>query len=203
MATDTQASPTATGHGISLYRLTVRQYLKMIDAGVIPEGDRVELLGGVLVDQMTKHTPHNFCVGRLGRILHGLLPTDWIVREEKSLAVGRYWRPEPDIAVVRGPDDLYRARDPRATDVALIVEVAEATYRADRGVKWRKYAAAGIPTYWIVNLAGRQVEVFGDPAGRGRAAAYRQVSAFGEGAEVPVVIGGREVGRVAVSEILP
>ncbi len=184
-------------------RLTVGQYLAMIGAGDSPDEKRVELLDGTLVDQMTKHAPHNFSASQLSDLLRSILPAAWVVREEKSLVLGRYWRPEPDIAVIRGPNDLYRARDPRAADVALLAEVAESSYALDRGRKWRAYAAARIPAYWIVNLPGRQIESFGDPAGRGRSASYRRAEVFGPEAEVPVVIDGREVGRVAVRDVLP
>jgi Uma2 family endonuclease len=199
MATLTQA----TGTDSTTYRLSVEQYLKMIAAGVFPPGARVELLGGVLVQQMTKHAPHDFTVGRLGMMLRQSLPPPWIVREEKSLVLGRSWRPEPDLAIIRGPDTLYRSRDPRAADVGLLIEVAESSYAYDRGEKWRAYAAARIPFYWIVNLVKGQVEVYRDPAGRGRSASYRQADTFGPEAEVPVVIDGHEAGRLAVAEILP
>jgi Uma2 family endonuclease len=199
MATLTQA----TGTNSTTYRLTVEQYLRMIGAGVFPPGARVELLGGVLVQQMTKHAPHNYTARQLGILLKGILPGDWLVSEEKSLVLGRSWRPEPDLAVIRGPNSRYRVQDPRASDVALLVEVAESSYPLDRGEKWRAYAAARVPLYWIVNLPRARIEVYRDPAGRGRSASYRQADTFGPEAEVPVVIDGREVARLAVAEILP
>jgi Uma2 family endonuclease len=193
----------ATGTNSTTYRLTVEQYLRMIGAGVFPPGARVELLGGVLVQQMTKYAPHDFTVGQLGMMLRQALPLPWIIREEKSLVLGRFWRPEPDLAVVRGPNTLYRTRDPKASAVGLLVEVAESSYTYDRGEKWRAYAAARVPLYWIVNLTHRRIEVYRDPAGRGRSASYRQADTFGPEAEVPVVIDGHEVARLAVAEILP
>ena len=198
----TQSRTTTTGP--TLYRLTVRQFETMIDAGVFPEGAHVELLGGLLVDQMTKNPPHDFAVTRLdSRLRAMLLPAAWHVREEKATMLGRRWRPEPDLAVVRGSDDLYRNRFPRAADVGLLIEVSDTSYAADRGAKWRRYAAVGIPVYWIVNLDKRVVEVYGSPAGRGKLAKYRDVATFGKDDEVPVVIDGREVGRIVVKDILP
>jgi hypothetical protein len=193
----------STGSGVVPYRLSVRQVLKMIDAGVFPDRANVELLGGLLVDKMTKNDPHNFAVGRVGDGLRRLDPADWFIREEKSIRLGRFWLPEPDIAVVRRPDDRYRAQTPRAGDIGLLVEVADATYAKDRGVKWRRYAASRIPVYWIINIPKRQIEVYTDPAGRGFGAHYGTAAAFGPDAEVPVVIDGAEVGRIAVRDILP
>ncbi|MEO6808072.1 MAG: Uma2 family endonuclease [Isosphaeraceae bacterium] len=199
MSTPTQA----TGSGVVPYRLSVRQFKMMIDAGIFPEKAHVELLGGRLVDKMTKHPPHDFTVGRFSSALRELLPADWFVREEKSLQLGGFWRPEPDIAVVRGPDALYSNRDPNAVDVALIVEVADSSYAKDHGLKWRAYAAARIPVYLIVRLAERRVEVHRNPSGRGRQASYQDVETYLESAEVPIVIDGVEVGRLAVRDLLP
>lgn len=197
-------SPTQATHpGLRPYRLTVRQFETMIAAGVFPDGARVELLGGRLVEAMTKNSPHHFAIFQLGDALRGILPTGWYVREEKSIVLGRFWRPEPDLAVIRGPRERYRSGDPRPEDLALLIEVSDESYAKDRGVKWRRYAANRVPVFWIVNLPARRVEVFSAPAGRGKSASYRGVVTFGEEDEVPVVIKGREVGRIAVRDLLP
>ena len=96
--------------GLKPYRLTVEQFEKMIDAGVFPDRPRVELLGGVLFRKMTKNDPHDFAVDFLGSVLNRLLEPAWLAREEKSVVLGKFWRPEPDIAVVRGPRERYRKR---------------------------------------------------------------------------------------------
>jgi Uma2 family endonuclease len=199
MATQAQA----TAAPWKTYRLTVDQYVKMIVAGIFPPEAHVELLDGNLVEQMTKFAPRNYTARQLGLLLRGILPAAWILSEEKSLVLGRYWRPEPDIAVVRGPNSLYRARDPKAADLGLLIEVAESSYASDRGEKWRAYAAARVRNYWIINLPDRQIEVYTNPAGRGKSASYRQAKVFGPEDEVPVVIDGQEVGRLAVRDILP
>jgi Uma2 family endonuclease len=188
---------------VSIYRLSVSQFEKMITARIFPPSARVELLGGIPATQMTKHTPHNFAVGRLGNALREIVLPEYVVREEKSAPLTRVWRPEPDIVVAHGPDDRYRKADPSAAEVALIVEVAESSYSTDRGVKWHGYAAAAVPVYWIVNLEKRVVEVYTAPTGRGKNARYANKATFNAGDTVPVVITDREIGGVAVNEILP
>jgi Uma2 family endonuclease len=211
MSTNTQtAIPTAApagtrpagGSGIVPYRLTVRQFEKMIDAGIFRVEDQVELLGGLLVEKMVKHNPHDFGTDMLGAMLNPILPADWIARQEKSVVLGRYWRPEPDIAVARGPRERYRSRAPRRADLGLLIEVADASYPKDRGSKWRKYAASRIPAYWILNLPRRQLEVYTNPTGRGKSAVYRDVKVYGPDDEVPVLIEGRELGRIKVGDVL-
>ena len=140
----------------------------MLKRGILREGTHAELLGGVLIKQMTKYPPHNFVVSYVSALLRDLVPPNWLVIEEKPVAIARFWLPEPDIALIRGPFDRFRDKNPTEKDVALFVEVAESSYRDDRRVKWRKYAAAGIPVYWIVNLNERRVEVFTEPQARAK-----------------------------------
>jgi Uma2 family endonuclease len=192
----------ATASGLVPYRLTVRQFEKMIDAGVFRDDDHVELLGGLLVDKMVKHDPHNFAIDMLGAILNDILPPDWIARQEKSVVLGRFWRPEPDIAIARGPRTRYRAKGPRRADLAMLVEVADSTYAKDRGAKWRRYAASGVSVYWIVNLPLRQIEVYSASTGRGKSAGYGDIKTYGPNDEVPLILEGRELGRIKVSEVL-
>lgn len=187
---------------VTPYRLTVSQFSRMIDAGVFPGSARVELLGGVLVEKMTQNEPHVFGVDELRHRIQGLLSPAWTDRQEKPIALGRFWRPEPDLVVARGPRETYRLRLPHGDDVGMIIEVADASYDVDRGPKWRRYAAARIPAYGILNIPARRFELYGDPVGRGRSAAYREATIYDENAEIPIVLDGRELGRIAVKDVL-
>jgi Uma2 family endonuclease len=185
-----------------LYRLSVPQFLASIQIGVFPHGPRLELLAGLLVAQLSRTDPHDYVVGALGDELRRIVPGGWFVREEKAVTLGRYSRPVPDLAIVKAPRSLYARRAPTEQETALIVEVSESTYRLERGLKWRLYASAGVPCYWIINLHERQIEVYRNPEGKGRAASYRECTAFQPGDEVPVFINGQDVGRVPFREIL-
>ncbi len=188
--------------GLVPYRLTVHQFEKMIDGGIFRDEDRVELLAGRLIKKMTVNDPHDFAVTELAERLRGVLKPDWITREEKSVVLGRYWRPQPDISVARGPRDRYRTKAPRASDLGMLVEASDTTYAKDRGAKWTKFAGCRIPTYWIVNIHERRIEVYTSPSGRGNAACYRDRKDYGPDEEVPVIVEGREVGRIKVSDIV-
>ena len=203
ITTTTRKQTQPSYEGPAPYKLTVRQFEKMIDAGVFPDDASVELLGGILVEQMTKNPPHDFCIEHLSDVLKALSLDNLRVREEKSAELGENWCPEPDISVVRGPKDRYRKTRPGPKDIVLLVEVSESTYSIDRVVKWHGYAAARIPVYWIVNLSSRIVEVYSNPSGRGKTARYRDSAAFGPGEQVTVVIENIEVGKVAVDSFLP
>ena len=207
MATDTDAKIDVTSPATSdrpkIYRLTARQCQAMARAGIFDDDHHVELLGGILVQKMSKNPPHNFTVGELSRLLSALLTPRWVVWDEKSIELARRWQPEPDVSVLVGPSRRYQAVYATPADVMLLVEVADSSYPKDRGSKWRRYAEAGIPTYWIVNLLERQVEVYRQPGGKGRNAAYGLVEIYGPDAAVPVVIAGEEIGRIPVADLLP
>jgi Uma2 family endonuclease len=192
----------ATKAGVIPYRVSVRQFTKMIGAGVFGEHDHVELLEGLLVDKMVKHPPHNFTVAEIADKFRGGIGPDSVVHEEKSVVLGRFSRPEPDVSITRGPRERYRSDSPSAADLAMLIEVADTSYAKDRGSKWRMYARSRIPVYWIVNLPLRQIEVYSQPAGRGKAAAYQVMAAYAADDEVPMILGGRELGRLKVSDVL-
>lgn len=102
----------STDLGRRRYRLTAAQIEAMIAAGIFPEGDDLELLGGVLF-KMVKKEPHNFAVAQVANALRRLLPAGFHVREEKSLRLSKRSLPEPDVVVAIGPAGTYRPRPPK------------------------------------------------------------------------------------------
>ncbi len=83
--------------------------------------------------------------------------------------------PEPDIAWLVAKD--YTEKHPVPADVLLAIEVSDSSLRKDRRVKAPLYAEAGIRDFWVVNIPGRCVEVFRDPAD----GAYRELTTHGAG----------------------
>jgi Uma2 family endonuclease len=189
-----------------LQPITVDEYERMIDDGTIPEDSRVELIEGKLVEKVTKHPPHALATGACHAEIQGLLPAGWHARKEDPVRIpSRASEPEPDVSVARGTFKTYARRHPNEVDIALIVEVADTSLAKDRALVVT-YGAAGIPIYWIVNLVHDQVEVYADPDpgphGSG-VGGYRSRVDYQPGQDVPVIIDGREVGRIAVTDLLP
>jgi hypothetical protein len=186
---------------LSFYRLTVAQYHAMIEAGILTEADRCELLRGWIVAKMPPNPPHASTVTRLSRRLMRLLPDEWPVRVQCPITL-RDGEPEPVVAVVRGPEEAYRTRHPAARDVALVIEVAQSSLDEDREVKGPLYAGERIPVYWIANLVASRFEIYSDPKG-GRSPGYRRRQDYGPDAAVPLVLDGRIVAHLPVRELLP
>jgi len=91
-----------------VHRLTADAVLRMVDAGILDEDARVELLEGVLVDMSPKSPAHAQILSSLIRWLAPLL-VDHDIRTEGPLAVpDPISLPEPDLAVVPRKRDLSR-----------------------------------------------------------------------------------------------
>jgi Uma2 family endonuclease len=180
----------------------VAQYHEMIRAGILTDEDPVELLEGWLVVKMPKNPPHRLATELTREALGQRLPAGWHVQSQEPVTLADS-EPEPDALVVRGDRRQYGDRHPGPQDLALVVEVADTTLARDRGVKKRLYAEARAPVYWVVNLVDNQVEVYTDPTGPAEEPDYRQRQDYSPSAEVPLVIDGREVGRLAVRDLLP
>ena len=147
-------------------RITVDEYDRIIASGSLNEPKKIELIDGYMVTKMSKSAEHGFSTNEVVKALVSLLPPGWTWRQEQPVRIPEYDEPEPDITIVRGSDTDYRHRIPLASEVGLLVEVSRASASVDRQ-QGSIYGRAGIPVYWIVNLADRQVEVYTDP-GSGR-----------------------------------
>lgn len=185
-----------------LWRISVDRYHQMINAGILTDDDPVELLEGLLVQKMPKSPPHSVVTGLLQDMLLGTIFSGWYVNSQEPVTTTDS-EPEPDMAIVRGKRLDYLNRHPGPEDTALIVEVADATLRRDRGRKKRIYARAGISVYWIVNLIKLQIEVYTVPDHQSTPPDYRQRRIYRGADRIPVVLDGKEVGQLLVSDILP
>ncbi|HWG42577.1 MAG TPA: Uma2 family endonuclease [Gemmataceae bacterium] len=191
----------AAEHIPLLYRFSVEQYEKMLETAVLSSADRVELIEGIVVQKMTQHPPHAVAIDYTMDALRSLLPEGWRLREQKPIKLSDS-EPEPDLIIVRGPLQRYETRHPRPADIAVVIEVADTSLEGDRGDKGRMYARARISVYWIINLNERQIEVYTEPKG-GKSPAYRRRTDYGMDTRVPLVMEGREVNSVSVSDFLP
>jgi len=171
--------------------LTADEVLRMVDAGILAEDERVELLHGVLTTVSPKSPVHCEVKTRLVRWLAPAVAGGrYDLRVEGPLVVpDRTSLPEPDIAVVErdGPAGHH------PTTALLVVEVAVTSITTDTAIKPALYAAAGVPELWVVDVPGRRLRVFADPAPDG----YRTTTIVDAGATLtptavdvqPLVVG--------------
>jgi Uma2 family endonuclease len=143
-------------------RWTREEYHDLAEAGFLSEDDHVELIDGEIIHMSPQDTPHAVAVRLAHQVLRRVFPEDtYLVNDQLPLALDPDSEPEPDVSVVEGhPRDFL---DDHPTEAVLVVEVADASLRFDRGEKHTLYARHGLPEYWIVNLVDRQLEVRREP----------------------------------------
>jgi Uma2 family endonuclease len=185
-----------------LFRLSIRQYHAMIEAGVLTDDDPVELIEGILVYKVPKKPRHRVALAKLQRALAPLLPAHLSLQAQEPITLAD-GEPEPDATVFRGKPEDYADRHPGSEDVLLVVEVADTTLARDRGIKLRSYARANLPIYWIVDLVGETVEVYTGPDAQAAPPTYRQARVYDRNASVPLELDGRLVASIPVASILP
>jgi Uma2 family endonuclease len=145
--------------------LTVDDYHRMGEAGILPEDDRVELIEGELVEMAPIRSEHAGSVGALNHLLVLAVGARGLVFPQNPVRLDFHNEPQPDFTVLKPRRDGYRSALPTPEDVLLLVEVSASSLGYDRGLKLALYAHHAIPEVWVVNLAAEEVEVFTKPAG--------------------------------------
>jgi Uma2 family endonuclease len=142
--------------------LTVAQLDAMVQASIVGEDDRVELIDGMLVEMSPQTESHAYAVRELTALAAPVADAAGLrMLVQSPLDVGSaVSRPEPDLAIVpRTP------RDRHPTDALLVVEVAVSSQHVDLGRKAQVYAGAGIPEYWVLDVSERELVVHRTPRG--------------------------------------
>jgi Uma2 family endonuclease len=182
-------------------RLSVADYHRMIDVGILTEDDGIELLEGYMVNKMSQNPPDSNSGSNAEDTLRDLLPSGWRLRAEKPITLTDS-EPEPDIVLARGDRSTYRTRHPGAGDIGLVVEVSDTSLLVDRSDMGRIYARANLPVYWIINVVDRQVEVYTDPRPTDPIPAYATRSDYRSGDAVPLVLDAQAVAHIPVDDLL-
>lgn len=161
-------------------RFTAEEYRKMAEVGILHEDDRVELIGGEIVEMNPIGTRHLACVTALTHLLVVSSEGRYFVSVQNPIFLGGDDEPQPDLSLLAERPRPDAEAPPGPTDVLLVIEVSDATLSYDRNVKLPLYAQTGIPEVWIVDLQNEAVEVHAGPEGR----RYAKVGKYRRGDEV-------------------
>jgi Uma2 family endonuclease len=162
-----------------IHRIDVDTYNRMVLSGAL-EGLHIELLDGLLVEMSPISPAHTVVVTRLMR--HFAVAPQWWTQVQQPVEIRPSSEPEPDL--------LVAASEPPSGEhlrgALLAIEVAVSSHRRDRGRKAKLFSEADIPTYWLVDVPGRAVEVRTQPGRHG----YLQCETYREGSVVPAPLEG-------------
>lgn len=172
----------------------------------LPEGERAEIVRGVLAMSPRPRPRHSRAMARLHGVLderlggargeeEGAASLEWLFLVEPELrSRATFSRLIPDVAAWRrstsgwpGPDENPVGRTPEW--VAEIL--SPSTEEDDRGRKSETYGLMGVAWLWLLDLDARRIEVFSNA--RGRMLAHASFGPSGtvaappfEGVEVPL-----------------
>ena len=142
---------------------TVDEYYAMADAGILTEGERVELIDGEVIVMSPIGNEHASSVDVAAHFLRPMAPGQAIIRIQSHVRLDERNQPEPDILLLKWRDDFYRHRAPAAEDVLLLIEVSHTSLAYDRGVKLALYARFLVPEVWLANIPARVIEAYTEP----------------------------------------
>jgi len=138
-------------------RFTADEYQEMGRAGILREGDRVELIDGEVLAMSPIGPSHNGTLNRLNQLFGQRAGDTATVQVGGAIRLDAYSEPQPDLVLLKARADYYASALPGPADVLLAIEVAQSSLAYDRGVKSSLYARRGIAEYWIVDLNGGEV----------------------------------------------
>jgi Uma2 family endonuclease len=161
---------TTAAEGFPRRAFTVDDISRMIEAGVIGEDEKFELIEGEIVMMASKGIAHARVKSALNIAVVHALPAHLTMGVEVTLRLTDTVMLEPDIAVF--PKELFNksstgfARlDPG--EAHLVIEVAATSLAYDKGLKARLYARHRVREFWVVDANERITWVHTGPTGDG------------------------------------
>lgn len=180
---------------LSPWRISTERYLEMACDGVF-EGDRVELINGIIIDKSPARPKHADVIDRLNELFFPIRG-EHRVRIQNTLVVAEGQVYDPDFMLLksRPASDPYATRHPQPDDVALLIEVCGSSLAKDRDIKLPVYAGAGVPELWLVDLETESVGVYRDPSAQG----YKTAETAKAGQSLtPACLPGQTIGVAAM-----
>ena len=148
----------------NVHRITVTDYQKKEQMGILKPTARVELIEGIIVDRSPIGPAHNGIVDHLSQLLHRSIIDSGIVRTQGSIILDKHNEPEPDIAILKPKSDFYIKELPTPKDILLVVEVADVSLKEDRDLKIPLYSKHNIPEVWLIDITNKSIEIYLEPS---------------------------------------
>ncbi len=149
------------------YHWTVDALYRALNAGVFEHPERLELIQGRIIENMSQGPRHSTLASIVADMLRESMRRRFAVREEKGVRIDFDGEPIPDVLVLKGRQADYLDRQPVPEDVALLVEVSDTTVVYDLGGKALLYAQAGITDYWVVLVNEAAIVRYREPTPEG------------------------------------
>lgn len=155
--------------GLPRRPFTVAELERMVEAGILAEDERIELIGGEVVPMSPKGNHHEVLKTNLTIHWSRLLPPDLMLAQETTFRLDADSYLEPDFVFYPRASGIRGL----APDTArLVVEIADSSLVYDLGLKAGVYARFGIAELWVMNAVTLQTRIHRDPTPTG----YRTIA---------------------------
>jgi len=161
---------THPAEGLIRRAFTVDDIRRMVDAGVLREDERFELVEGDLVMMSAKGYAHELIKSALAIALARSLPDGMTMGVEITLQLDDNTILEPDLAVFNSSSlnkseaNFYGVS---SGELLLAIEVAASSVSYDRGLKSHLYARHGVREFWVVDANERVTWMHAGPSSDG------------------------------------
>jgi Uma2 family endonuclease len=160
---------TEFGASPSLRPFSADDIRRMLDAGILREDERLELIEGNIVALGHSRIAHELIKCVLGMTMVRLASKTTVVGIATTLQFADDVLVDPDIAIFSrrvfdNPGVNYFVR-PDPQDIGLMIEIGAETLEYDRLTKARLYARFGLPEYWVIDAYERTTRVHKAPSG--------------------------------------
>jgi len=145
------------------HRITVEEYYRMAEVGLLAPDARVELIEGEIIDMAPQGVTHASVIRRLARLLLLAAGTRASVSVQLPLRLDQFSEPEPDFTLLKWREDEYAATHPGPSDTLLVIEVSQSSLQYDRSRKLPLYARHGVPEVWIIDVGKSLLHTFDSP----------------------------------------
>jgi Uma2 family endonuclease len=135
----------------------------MVEAGVLAENEKIELVEGEIVVMAAKGYAHERIKNALVEALFKAKSADIEIGVEMTLQFAPRILFEPDIVAI--PKPKMRKSEANFVTVEpggclLLIEIAVTSVRFDRGRKASLYAKVGVQEYWVVDANERLTWIY-------------------------------------------
>jgi len=161
---------TKAAEGLPRRAFTAEDLRRMIDAGIIGEDERIELIEGEFVVMAAKGYAHEFVRLALAQLISDARPNGVWVASEPTVQFADNSVLEPDIVVFpRSSLMQSNAGFIRLAEggLLLVVEIAVTSLRRDKTRKAPLYVRQGVRELWVVDANQRKAWVYTGPTADG------------------------------------
>jgi len=161
---------TTAAEGFPRRAFTVADVARMIEAGIIREDEKFELIEGEIVMMAAKGVAHERIKSALIIAVVRALPDHLTVGVEATLRLTDTVMLEPDIAVFsrqlfQKSSEGFARLDPG--EAHLVIEIAASSLAYDKGLKAQLYARHRVKEFWVIDAGERTTWVHTGPSGDG------------------------------------